>query len=487
MISFKSDWQLELTTERILLLAILTGAALLDFWDLDRTSLWLDEAASLHQSHRGFLDMLAHTAGDNYPPLHNIILWTTIKLFGLSETAVRFPSAVMAVMAVYAIYRLGRCAWNGTEGLIAAMLLALLPIHIWHASEARMYSLLSLISIGFLWATVAHFKYSTRRSAMIAGGAGFLLLMSHIYGSFVFASVNVFIVLAFWRNHARHDDRFRSWLKWQVVATLGFVPWIVLLAGRANHVVTGGFWIPYPGIGYLQNQMVKLFSLPLIWAGAALLGAVIAQRLWQNYRRAPSDQQHDLPGNPVWLFTVWLLAPFAIGYTISILTVPILHSKYLIGCLPAAPLLIAHAIGTLPVPAMLRATIPLLIAALMLPQSMERATVSINERHDMRAAVAAINTKSEPGDQFQLHPWYFRSLFAYYKTHDPDGWSSTKPWKDNLPFPPGGRVWLIVADDGRAEEAAMLNSYRALGYRLETSRRFNRLTVHELDSRPLQP
>ncbi len=428
--------------------------------------------------------MLEQTARDNYPPLHNVILWTIIKLFGFSETAVRFPSAVMAVMAVYAIYRLGKCVWNGAEGLIAALLLAIQPIFVWHAGEARMYSLLGLVAIGFMWATVAHFKHRTRRSAMIAGAAGFLALMSHIFGIFAFASVNVFIVLAFLRNHAWRDDRFQSWLIWQVVAMVGVLPWIILLAGRANHAVNDGFWIPYPSIDYLQNLLVWLLTLPLIWTGAALLVLAIAQRLWQYYRRTTPDQQYALPGNTVWLFTIWLLGPLAIGYILSVLAVPILQSRYLICSFPAFALLIAHGIGSLPAPAMVRAAIPLLIAALILPQSIDRATTSVAERHDMRAAIAEINRQAEPGDQYQLQPRYFEPLFGYYKHNDPNKRSSTKAWNDISPFPPGGRVWLIVADDGRAAEKTILDSYRALGYRLEASRRFNRLTVHELNSRP---
>lgn len=484
MISSNSDWQLNRTTERIMLMLILAGGALLYFWDLDRTSLWLDEAYSVHQSHRGFFDMLAQTARDNYPPLHNVILWPVVKLFGFSETAVRFPSAVMAVVAVYSIYRLGKCVWNAAEGLIAALLLAIQPIFVWHAGEARMYPLLCLVAIGFMWATVAHFKHKTRRSAMIAGMTGFLLLMSHIFGSLLFASVNVFIVLAFLRKRAWRDDRFQSWLTWQVVAMLAFLPWIIVLAGRANHAVSDGFWIPYPSIDYLQNLLAWLLTLPLIWTGAALLVLAVAQRLWRHYRGTTPDQQYALPGNTVWLFTVWLLGPLAIGYILSVLAVPILQSRYLICSFPAVALLIAHGIGSLPVPVMVRTAIPLLIAALILPQAIDRATTSVGERHDMRAAIAEINRQAEPGDHYQLHPRYFEPLFGYYKHNDPNKRSSTKAWDDSSPFPAGARVWLFVADDGRAAETSILDSYRALGYRLETSRRFNRLTVHELDSRP---
>ena len=76
---------------------ILIVAAVLRFYDLDRTSIWLDEAISWKQASLPFLEMLAATARDKNPPLHNIILNLTIALFGDSETALRAPSALLGV------------------------------------------------------------------------------------------------------------------------------------------------------------------------------------------------------------------------------------------------------------------------------------------------------------------------------------------------------------------------------------------------------
>ena len=66
-------------TTGILLLVILLTAALLRFYDLDRTSLWYDEAVSWSQSKGTLSELLSSVAADNYPPLHNVILWLTCR------------------------------------------------------------------------------------------------------------------------------------------------------------------------------------------------------------------------------------------------------------------------------------------------------------------------------------------------------------------------------------------------------------------------
>ncbi|MDN3720098.1 hypothetical protein QW131_15150 [Roseibium salinum] len=50
------------------LFIILAAATLLRAYDLDRTSLWYDEAVTWSQSTRSFSEMLSAVAQDNYPP-----------------------------------------------------------------------------------------------------------------------------------------------------------------------------------------------------------------------------------------------------------------------------------------------------------------------------------------------------------------------------------------------------------------------------------
>lgn len=62
------------SANRLILALILVVAALLRFQNLDRTSLWYDEAVSWSQSKGTIAELLTAVAADNYPPLHNILL-----------------------------------------------------------------------------------------------------------------------------------------------------------------------------------------------------------------------------------------------------------------------------------------------------------------------------------------------------------------------------------------------------------------------------
>ena len=59
--------------------------------------------------------------------------------WGSSETAVRFPSALMSLINVGLLYGLGSRLANQRVALLAAALLAVSPLNIWYAQEARMY------------------------------------------------------------------------------------------------------------------------------------------------------------------------------------------------------------------------------------------------------------------------------------------------------------------------------------------------------------
>ena len=74
-----------LRTHRALLLFVLLLAFLLRVFHLGTESIWLDEAGSIRQAQLPFMEMIAATARDNFPPLHNVFLHFWIKLFGTSE------------------------------------------------------------------------------------------------------------------------------------------------------------------------------------------------------------------------------------------------------------------------------------------------------------------------------------------------------------------------------------------------------------------
>jgi mannosyltransferase len=97
----------------IALLGILVIGTWLRFRNLSADSIWLDEAESWRQSKGSLADLSSATAEDNYPPLHNLLLFAFIKVSGTdTEWVLRAPSALLGVANIVAIYWLGAPYWR---------------------------------------------------------------------------------------------------------------------------------------------------------------------------------------------------------------------------------------------------------------------------------------------------------------------------------------------------------------------------------------
>jgi mannosyltransferase len=146
-------------TERLSYLGVvatLLVAFVLRIHQLDAQSLWGDEMWShQHTSYRSVEAVLQSVRRDGaHPPLYYLALYPWKGIAGQSEFAIRYPSVLFGTLAVAAIYALG-CRLGGVGvGLIAALLHALSPIHVYYSQEARMYSLMILLvtlSSYFFW------------------------------------------------------------------------------------------------------------------------------------------------------------------------------------------------------------------------------------------------------------------------------------------------------------------------------------------------
>jgi len=93
-------------------------------------------------------EIVSRTAADIPPPLSYLLLHAWIQLFGDDEPVVRSLSVLFGVLAVPLIYGV---AWQllrrRLAGLLAALLLAVSPLHIWYGQETRMYALLTFLCL----------------------------------------------------------------------------------------------------------------------------------------------------------------------------------------------------------------------------------------------------------------------------------------------------------------------------------------------------
>ncbi len=120
------------------------------------SSLWIDEARSVEIGLKSFSGILTEVSKDNHPPLYYLVLSLWMKVFGISETAVRGISIFFYLVAVISIYYAGSLIYGKRHaGLISAALYAVSAIAIRHSASARMYSMVSLLEI---WSIIMFYK-----------------------------------------------------------------------------------------------------------------------------------------------------------------------------------------------------------------------------------------------------------------------------------------------------------------------------------------
>jgi 4-amino-4-deoxy-L-arabinose transferase-like glycosyltransferase len=302
--------------------------ALLRFHHLGGESLWLDEAGSWTDTKDGLVDVIKRSAQDNTPPLYNLFLFATIKLFGDSEWSLRLPSAIFGVSNIVVLYWLSTMTVGRTAGLVGAILLALSPFHLWYSQEARAYSLLALAATLY----AANCFYYLRAPSVLRGAwvflSGLTLAYSHIYGILTWIAIAVAFAVFVLPATSPPSRTMLVWAASNVLVAVAFAPWAQILARQAQEVTTKGFWIPMPTTDLVRHVLSAVVGGKLL-GGMTLIGTVFG--LVGRLRR------------DVILLGVWIAAPVAIGILASILWVPILLDRYVIGSLP--PLLLLSAFG----------------------------------------------------------------------------------------------------------------------------------------------
>lgn len=172
-------------------LALTLAAFALRAWDLPAQSLWSDEifvyrftGLPLHQM------WPALARSEPHPPLYYTLIHLWRQVVGTSEESLRFPSLFFGVLGVPGLYILGKRLFGAPSGLLAALVLAANPFHLWYAQEARMYTMPvagAILAIYALWRAM---QSNQRRWWVMYFLATSLGLGAHYFAALPLAAAN---------------------------------------------------------------------------------------------------------------------------------------------------------------------------------------------------------------------------------------------------------------------------------------------------------
>ena len=121
---------------RTWLLVILLVAFILRLAYLGGKSLLLDEAFAVWLAGRPLAEIWNAT-NENHPPLYYVVLQAWMNL-GKSEVVIRSLSVLASMIGLALLYVLARRLFDRKVALLSVALLALAPLDLWFAQEARM-------------------------------------------------------------------------------------------------------------------------------------------------------------------------------------------------------------------------------------------------------------------------------------------------------------------------------------------------------------
>jgi uncharacterized membrane protein len=145
-----------------------------------------DEIVTASRVLRGdfFHAMEAVGFSESAPPLYYVLAWVWTQLTGTGEYGLRSLSALAGVATVPIAYLLGAELRGRRSGIAAAALVAVNPMLLWYAQEARGYALLALLTTVAALFFVRALSREKSRDLTLWGVFSALALATHYFAIF---------------------------------------------------------------------------------------------------------------------------------------------------------------------------------------------------------------------------------------------------------------------------------------------------------------
>lgn len=394
--------------DQLIILGSMIFITLVSYFFLMGKSIRLDEAQSVWQTNHSFLGTLHIIATDVHVPVYFILLRGWIMTFGSSVADMRSLSLLFLLMSIPALYKLSKESYSSRIAILTVLLATVSPFLHWYGSEARMYTLLFLITI---LNHIYFLKLFTPNSST-KNSSWYLYALTVFVGVYthIFFGLILLVQVLF---YAKYDSKFQtnslrrfSLVVFGVLLETGV--WILfrLNTGTANsspllHTPTTSdifnlFSNVYIG---LQTNSLNSFFLSL-WPIFVLLGFSLLAR------------REKIAPETVYLFGCTFL-PILSAFLISIFFRPVFVSRYLIIVVPSLYILTSYLISLYSQKIGNR-ILAVLILSMVFALGVEVTSAKVPVNENYRQVSAYVEKKAKSNDIFIVSAPFTTYPVEYY-------------------------------------------------------------------------
>jgi 4-amino-4-deoxy-L-arabinose transferase-like glycosyltransferase len=425
----KARWQWFQAYLLPILLILLAWALYL--YGLDSKSLWFDELGTLaNASWQGsWTDTIQNPSTIPTLPKPPLFFLVTRVFLALGDRVfvLRLPSVLFAALTTPLIYALGTALFDRRVGLLAAFLLAIAPLQVRYAQEARMYAMLTffcVLSLYLFWHAIATGDKRWWLGFVVVAALG---LYIHQFALLTWAVMGLFVLWLSIRPTTRvqFPVKVRTAVLAAAALALALLPMIpLLLRGLASDDGLGADAAPDWSLHSLLSA-IRLFS------GGTDGGVAIYLLLFALAVAVLATKKREILA----LSLAWIALP-----VIVVLILPFGHAvllRYYLFALPVYLLLVAYGLavpiersaswlGRLRLPSNFCPVVSGMGTAALLGVLVTISILSVmayyaETKQDWRDATRLIQTVAQPGDTIYVNQVYNRAGVLFYAQKNPQG------------------------------------------------------------------
>ncbi|GLQ89934.1 glycosyltransferase family 39 protein [Dyella flagellata] len=314
------------------------------FAGLSASSLWIDELFTVYVIHHdgGLGEVFRRALTDAHPPLYYFFEYAWTRLAGLSETALRLPSAVFAVASLF-IFALGtRRVLSHTAIAFACAVAGVSAFWFEQSQNARSYGLCLVLSSSLLAIALAFRRRAQTRADfpfahwMALSLLGLIASLTHAYLLLATGMLLLFLLLSLpsWRT--------RGALVATGLLILAFNVAYYRMMVQATQLDLHNSWFSTSGSFFGQQIRDALHGLMqrqvIVVTVLLILSAIRLKMLGKEYFACDEQDTRWATG----LATFVLIGITVCGIGVSLAVAPSLSDRNLLSCVPFAWLLVGR-------------------------------------------------------------------------------------------------------------------------------------------------